>query len=260
MRIISDPQAWAQTLHECSADRSIGFVPTMGALHAGHTSLMQRAKEENDILAVSIFVNPAQFNDPKDLAAYPEPREADLRILESIGADLVFTPTMEVMYPDDYTYRVTEAPLSSRFCGASRPGHFDGVLTVVMRLLQLTQATRAYFGEKDWQQFLLIQGMASAFFLRTRIVPCPLIREESGLALSSRNLLLTDAERVIAPMFHAALERIAGGEDSGLVRMELETAGFRIDYIEVMRNETFGDRLLGAVYLGKVRLIDNVTI
>ena len=260
MRIISDPFAWAQAMEEASRSGSIGFVPTMGALHAGHTSLMSRAKEENSMLAVSIFVNPAQFNDPKDLAAYPEPREGDLRILDHIGADFVFTPTMDAMYPDDYTYRLTEAPNSSRFCGASRPGHFDGVLTVVMKLLQLTQADRAYFGEKDWQQFLLIHGMARAFFLRTRIIPCPLIREASGLALSSRNLLLTEEERAIAPQFSAALRRIAKGEDPVIVRKDLETAGFRIDYIEVMRNETFGDRLLGAVYLGKVRLIDNVTI
>ena len=153
--------------------RDAGFVPTMGALHAAHRSLLDRARAENAELWASVFVNPAQFDDPADLARYPRTLEADLELLRRAGADLVFLPREAELYPDGYRYRVVENDLSRRFCGASRPGHFDGVLTVVLRLLMLVRPARAYFGEKDFQQLELVEGLVHAFFLDTRIVRCP---------------------------------------------------------------------------------------
>ncbi|HEU4517307.1 MAG TPA: pantoate--beta-alanine ligase, partial [Steroidobacteraceae bacterium] len=153
-----------------------GFVPTLGALHAGHVSLVRRAKAENERAWVSIFVNPAQFDDPGDLARYPRTLDADLSMLEDAGCDLVFLPRPEEIYRDEYRYRVTENALSLELEGVSRPGHFDGVLTVVLKLLLLVRPERAYFGEKDFQQLRLVEGLVDAFFLDTRIVRCPTVR------------------------------------------------------------------------------------
>ena len=234
------------------AGRSIGFVPTMGALHAGHLSLVDRARRENDVVAVSIFVNPTQFDDEGDLEAYPRSLESDRRLLDGAGAHLLFLPPADHLYADGYRFKVSEGSLSRELEGAHRPGHFDGVLTVVLKLLGLVGADRAYFGEKDWQQYLLIRDMARAFFLDTRIVPCPSVREEDGLAMSSRNARLTPEDRQRAP----ALHRILRGEGSAdKKRTRLEQAGFSVDYVERR-----GDRLLAAVTLGEVRLIDNVEL
>lgn len=253
MRIITSPHEWRDALQaERKEGKTIGFVPTMGALHEGHLSLMRRARQENDLLAVSIFVNPTQFNDPKDLQAYPITIDHDRRILEQIGAQYLFTPEYHEIYPNGYAYSVEEHKISKEFCGASRPGHFTGVLTVVMKLLLLTGAQRAYFGEKDWQQYRLIAGMTEAFFLETEIVPCPLVREPSGLALSSRNALLSGEERKKAPLFYQIL---SSGKPVDEIRNELERAGFVVDYVKRWEN-----RILAAVFLGKVRLIDNVAI
>ena len=172
-----------------------GFVPTMGALHEAHLALVRRAKAENARAWVSIFVNPAQFNDPGDLERYPRTVERDLELLRSAGCDLVFLPRADEIYRDGYRYRVTENELSLKLEGASRPGHFDGVLTVVLKLLLLARPERAYFGEKDFQQLELVEGLVHAFFLDTQIVRCPTLREPDGLAMSSRNRLLTAAER-----------------------------------------------------------------
>jgi len=229
---------------------TVGFVPTMGALHDGHASLMKRCREECDIAVASVFVNPVQFNDPKDLEKYPRAPESDAKTLENNGADYVIFPEYNQIYPDGYRYRLTENELSKTLCGASRPGHFDGVLTVVMKLLNIVKPDRAYFGEKDYQQFLLIKGMAEAFFTGVEIVPCPTIRESDGLAMSSRNALLEPSLRPAAPEFHEALS-------SGLPAVEIKAVltkkGFVIDYIE-----EHDGRIFGAVFLGKVRLIDNV--
>lgn len=231
-----------------------GFVPTMGALHDGHLSLIARAGADNDQAWASIFVNPAQFNESADLASYPRPRDEDLAKLQAAGCDLAFLPRAQDLYPDGYHYRVIENDLSRRFCGAGRPGHFDGVLTVVLKLLMLVRPERAYFGEKDFQQFRLVEGMARAFFLDTEIVPCALLREPDGLAMSSRNRLLTRPERERAPAFHRLLaESVAGGRSADEASSALARAGFEVEYVA-----DHDGRRLAAVRLGQVRLIDNV--
>jgi len=229
---------------------TIGLVPTMGALHDGHVSLIERARAENDRVVVSIFVNPTQYDDPEDLERYPRTLVADVDKSESAGADLVINPTSEDIYHDNYRFRVAESELSRELEGAQREGHFDGVLTVVLKLLNIVRADRAYFGEKDWQQLLLVRDMAAAFFIGTEIVACPIIREADGLAMSSRNVYLTPEERALAPEFHRVLS--CGGSTEEMIA-QLETAGFRIDYVE--RRD---GRVLGGVRLGKLRLIDNV--
>ena len=231
---------------------SIGFVPTMGALHAGHLSLIERARSENDRVVVSIFVNPTQYDDPDDLERYPRTLAADTHHAESAGADLIINPRADDIYHDDYRFRVTETGFSRELEGAQREGHFGGVLTVVLKLLNLVQADHAYFGEKDWQQLELVRDMTAAFFHPTEIVAGPTIREADGLAMSSRNVHLTAAERMVAPEFHRILQTGASTED---MNRQLVDAGFVVDYVT-----KHGDRILGAVRLGKVRLIDNVSI
>jgi pantoate--beta-alanine ligase len=224
----------------------------MGALHAGHLSLIERARRDNDRVAVSIFVNPTQYDDPADLERYPRPFAADVAACEEAGVDLVLAPEYVDLYHDGYRFKVTEAPLSAELEGAHRSGHFDGVLTVVLKLLNIVRADRAYFGEKDWQQLQLVSEMAEAFFVGTEIVACPTVREPDGLAMSSRNALLTREGRAVAPTLYRVL---AGGGPVESMRRELESAGFAVDYVERR-----GDRVLAAVRLGKVRLIDNVAV
>ena len=231
-----------------------GFVPTLGALHEGHLSLIRRARSENARAWASIFVNPAQFNDSGDLARYPRTLERDLELLSGAGCDLAFLPRAEEIYRDGYRYRVTENSLSLQLEGASRPGHFDGVLTVVLKLLLLARPERAYFGEKDYQQLELVEGLVHAFFLDTRIVRCPTLREADGLAMSSRNRLLSPADRARAPALHRVLarsvaERLAPAEAANALARE----GFDVDYVADRDG-----RRLAAVRLGNVRLIDNV--
>lgn len=230
---------------------SVGFVPTMGALHAGHRALLARARAENDRVVLSVFVNPTQFNDAKDLDVYPRTLAADLRLAEGLVDDVI-APDAAEMYPDGYTYRATEAEFSRELEGEFRPGHFDGVLTVVLKLLNLVQPHRAYFGEKDWQQLRLIEGLARAFFLPVQIVACPTERDADGLALSSRNARLSPAARARAAEFPRIL-RTAPHPTAAVAR--LAEAGFAVDYVR----ERDGVRL-GAVRLEGVRLIDNVRI
>ncbi|MFV2072512.1 MAG: pantoate--beta-alanine ligase [Thermoanaerobaculales bacterium] len=229
---------------------TVGLVPTMGALHAGHMSLVGRARSENDRVVVSIFVNPTQYDDATDLKHYPRPFEEDLAKCEDAGTDIVLWPDYQEIYPDDYRFRVTESSCSKELEGAFRTGHFDGVMTVVLKLLEIVRPDRAYFGEKDWQQLVLIRDMVEAFFLDTEIVACPLVREEDGLAMSSRNVNLTPEDRLIAPRLFQIL-RSEGHVNE--MRKLLEDEGFEVDYVE--RRD---GRVLGAVRLGKVRLIDNV--
>jgi pantoate--beta-alanine ligase len=253
MKIIHTIPEWydiEKTLGRGAGGQSVGFVPTMGALHKGHRSLVERSAAENSVTVASIFINPVQFNSSGDLAAYPKTFDRDVELLASAGAAYVFAPEYAELYPDGYRYRLSETVQSRTLCGASRPGHFDGVLTVVMKLLQIFRPERAYFGEKDYQQYELVSGMAQAFFLRTDIIPCPIIREDSGLACSSRNTRLSPEGLRRAPLFYRAL---ASGRSPGEIRHELEKDGFRVDYV----TETDG-RLYGAVYLEDVRLIDNV--
>lgn len=230
---------------------SIGFVPTMGALHAGHRALLNRARSENDRVVLSIFVNPTQFNDPGDLEKYPRTLEADLKLAAG-RVDDVIVPTAAELYPDNYAFRVTEEKMSRELEGAHRPGHFDGVLTVVLKLLNLVQPKRAYFGEKDWQQLRLVEGMVRALLLPVEIVPCPTERDVDGLALSSRNRRLSHPARVRAAQFPLIL-RSAKTVDVAIET--LRSAGFDVDYVA----DRDGVRL-GAVRIENVRLIDNVRL
>lgn len=252
MKVVTTIAEWRATRADAGlTGRSVGFVPTMGALHAGHRALLERAHAENDRVVLSIFVNPTQFNDPNDLARYPRTLEADLALADGL-VDFVFAPAAGELYPDGYRYRVTEAELSRRWEGAHRPGHFDGVLTVVLKLLNLVRADRAYFGEKDWQQLQLVRDMAAALFLPGEIVACPTVRAADGLALSSRNARLSSAARAQAPAFARLLRASATADDA---TRALGEAGFEVDYVA----DHAGVRL-GAVRLEGVRLIDNVRL
>lgn len=233
-------------------NKKVGFVPTMGALHAGHVSLFQKSVSENDVTIVSVYVNKTQFNDPADYENYPRDINKDIALLQNNGVGILFLPTYEEIYADNYNYRITENTLSKILCGNSRKGHFEGVLTVVLKLLNIVSPSKAYFGEKDYQQYLLIKNMSKAFFLDAKITKCPTVREHDGLALSSRNLLLTIEERKTAPNFYKILRLEKNIMEA---KAKLEKLGFVIDYIE-----DFEQRRFGAVYLGKVRLIDNVQL
>lgn len=230
--------------------RSIGFVPTMGALHRGHASLVERSLRENQATVVSIFVNPSQFDDPKDLERYPRTFEADLELLASLGVDEILAPAAAEVYPRGYRFRLRAEPLTGVMEGAWRPGFFEGVMTVVMKLLNLVRADRAYFGEKDYQQLQVIREMTAEFFLGTAIIGCPTAREAGGLAESSRNRLLSPEGRRRAAAIYRALTT---ARDAAEARAQLEAEGFRVDYVE----EHWGRRF-AAAFLEGVRLIDNV--
>lgn len=178
--------------------QTVGLVPTMGALHAGHASLIRRSVEDNDITVVSVFVNPTQFNDKNDLVNYPRTLEADCALIESIGATIVFAPSVEEVYPEPDTRQFSYTPIDSVMEGARRPGHFNGVCQIVSKLFSMVNPDRAYFGEKDFQQIAVIRAMMADQGFDFELVPCPIVREESGLALSSRNTLLTADERTTA--------------------------------------------------------------
>jgi pantoate--beta-alanine ligase len=224
----------------------------MGSLHAGHTSLVEHSLAENAKTVVSVFVNPSQFNDPADLRDYPRTLDADVETLQRLGVDHVFVPDRDTVYPDDYRYRLSESDVSTRLCGAHRPGHFDGVLTVVMRLFNIIHPDRAYFGEKDYQQYRLIADMAAAFFMDIDIRPCPIVRDSDGVALSSRNTLLSPEGRGVAAEFAAILTT---GDSAEGVRSQLESRGIEVDYVE-----DWAGRRLAAVVIDGVRLIDNVPL
>lgn len=249
LEIIDSLDAWRQRRAEIG-DRDLGFVPTMGALHHGHAALLERSEAENDVTVLSVYVNPTQFDQAGDLARYPQTLDADRRLAEDLGVDYLLFPDSREIYPDDYAYKVTESSFSRQLCGGHRAGHFDGVLTVVLKLLNLVQPRRAYFGEKDFQQLELVRGMVDALFLEVEIVGCATVREDDGLAASSRNHHLTPAERVQARAFPRLLQSPERSKD---IVDQLEDRGFRVDYVEEI-----GGRRFGAVRLGKVRLIDNV--
>lgn len=253
MRIFHSIKDWRDEKRNLNQQgESLGFVPTMGALHPGHLSLVQNSQRENDRTLVSIFVNPTQFNEPKDFETYPSTWESDVETLNAQKVDYLLAPDFEEIYPGGYQYKVCETEISQTLCGAHRPGHFDGVLTVVLKLLNIAGAQRAYFGEKDYQQFLLVKGMKEAFFLATEIISCPTLREKDGLAMSSRNLKLTAQQREQA----ALLNKILSTSSSSLsAQQALVEKGFHVDYVV----DKWGRRL-AAVRLGEVRLIDNVLL
>ena len=248
VRSVRELQIWRESVTK----QSIGFVPTMGALHAGHISLVEKAKSLALLTAVSVFVNPTQFNDASDLLNYPRTEELDVEKLARAGVDLIFLPDSDEIYSDAYNYSVIEKRLSAKLCGAARLGHFTGVLTVVLKLLNLLRANYAFFGEKDFQQLTLVKSMVKAFFIPTEIIACPTVREADGLAMSSRNQRLTPEERELAPLIYQFLRR---GLPAVELRNELTRNGFRVDYVE-----EFEGRRFVAAFLGKVRLIDNVQI
>lgn len=253
--------------------KSIGLVPTMGYLHEGHASLIRRARKDNDMVVVSDFVNPIQFGPNEDLLTYPRDLEADSKICEEIGVDYIFAPEASEMYQDRKVF-VDIEDMSDHLCGAKRPGHFRGVLTVCSKLFNITGADRAYFGQKDAQQVAIIKKLVSDLNMPIEIIPCPIIREEDGLALSSRNTYLSKEERKAALCLSKAIfagEKLAkeGGsveEVIGKMKEIIDSEELsKIDYISVVDLKTMedasdfnGDRLVAiAVYIGKTRLIDN---
>lgn len=259
-----------------SEGKSIGLVPTMGALHEGHASLVKRSVEENDVTVVSVFVNPTQFNDKGDLERYPRTLDADCALLSSLGTDCVFAPSVEEVYPEPDTRVFDFAPLDKVMEGVYRPGHFNGVAQIVSKLFMYVEPTRAYFGEKDFQQLAIIREMVRQQGFALEIVGCPIVREADGLALSSRNTLLTPEQRVTALAISKALfTSVKFADDHSLSETKqmveqaiADTGGLELEYFEVVDGNTLqpvstwdeADYIVGCitVYCGKVRLIDNI--
>jgi pantoate--beta-alanine ligase len=259
--------------------KTIGFTPTMGALHNGHISLVRRARQENDITVVSLFVNPLQFGPTEDFKQYPRDIEGDAEMLRKEEADIVFMPEIASMYPEGFLTHVDVGKISERLCGAIRPGHFRGVTTVVTKLLHIVKPTRAYFGQKDFQQAVIISKMVRDLDMDIDIIVCPTIREDDGLAMSSRNAYLDESQRAAAPVIYKAMleasELIKSGimdtvQVTGTMREKLfhEPAVTDIEYCGVYDSVTLeelteikGDVLLAvAVKMGKTRLIDNMLV
>jgi pantoate--beta-alanine ligase len=267
-----------QALAWRKAGDEVGFVPTMGALHAGHDSLVERAKRENQRVVASIFVNPRQFAPGEDFQRYPRPFEADRARLQALGVDAIFHPPVEQIYPAAFRTAIDPGPLGAVLEGASRPGHFAGVLTVVLKLFELTLPTRAYFGQKDFQQVVLVRQLVRDFSLPVRVVACPTIRDPDGLAMSSRNAYLSADHRAAAPVIRRALQEAVGAFNRGVSDpAELESAaravitqapGAQVDYVSVVDEVTLGrpnlaqtgNVLAVAVKLGSTRLIDNTVL
>lgn len=257
----------------------IGLVPTMGALHEGHLSLVNKACEECNYVVISIFVNPTQFNNPEDLRTYPRTLEADKALLESTPkvADLIFAPTAEEVYPEPDTRLFEFGPLAEVMEGKFRPGHFNGVAQIVSKLFMFVEPDKAYFGEKDFQQLAIIRKMTADLNMPVEIVPCPIVREEDGLAKSSRNTLLTPEARAAAPQIYAALkgsrqiraDRSPREVIQWVIGQLNSTEGLEVEYYEIVDGRTLQpvqtwdetDYIVGCitVYAGKVRLIDNIT-
>ncbi|MCD8202913.1 MAG: pantoate--beta-alanine ligase [Prevotella sp.] len=258
--------------------KTVGLVPTMGALHDGHISLVRKSISDNDITVVSLFVNPTQFNDPKDLNTYPRTIEKDSALLEKAGADYLFAPSVEEIYPIPDTRHFEYPPITTVMEGAHRPGHFNGVCQVVSRLFYITQPDRAYFGEKDWQQIAVVKAMVKALSLSVNIVECPIVRDKDGLALSSRNALLSKEERKIAPTIYKSMK---SGVDYAKTHSVKDTHdyiveqinavdGLEVEYLAIVDGNSLqtvdnwkdSDYVVGCitVYCGArpVRLIDHI--
>ena len=271
---IKDLQAGLSAMR--AQGKKVGLVPTMGALHAGHASLVKRCVAENDAAVVSVFVNPTQFNDQNDLIKYPRTPEADCRLLEECGAAFVFAPAVEEMYPEPDTRQFSYAPLDTVMEGAFRPGHFNGVCQIVSKLFLIVEPTRAYFGEKDFQQLAIIREMVRKYPFNLQIVGCPIVRESDGLALSSRNARLSAEQRVqalqISKTLFASVEYAKTHsleETKQFVIDGIDKAdGLRLEYFEVVDGNTLqevnswdsSDYIVGCitVFCGEVRLIDNI--
>ncbi|MBR4837250.1 MAG: pantoate--beta-alanine ligase [Bacteroidales bacterium] len=257
---------------------SVGLVPTMGALHEGHLSLIRRAKKENDVVVASVFVNPVQFNNPIDLEKYPRTPEKDVALLECAGCDAVFMPSVEEMYPVKVTDHYDFGAIEHVMEGACRPGHFNGVAIVVRKLFEIVEPNRAYFGEKDFQQQAIIRKLVKDYNINLEIVPCDIVREKDGLAMSSRNMRLNADERAIAPMIYKVLrETVANVKTMNPAEMKAfalkkyaEIKQFDVEYVEIADETTLQSvtewkesehaRIFVALQLGPVRLIDNLRI
>lgn len=275
LKTIAELRTWVAAKRD--EKQTIGFVPTMGALHEGHLTLATAAKKENDVAIMSVFVNPTQFGPNEDFDAYPRDLARDVELAASVGVDAVFAPSVDDMYPHDGGIRLLAGRQATILCGASRPGHFDGVIQVVSKLFNLVQPTHAYFGQKDAQQVAIIQTMVRDFNFPVTLRIIPVVREEDGLAKSSRNIYLNEAERAEAPNIYAALQMArnivvetndaAAAVQAARNHIESTTNG-RIDYIEVLSypdlaqvNEQTTDVLIAAaVYIGTTRLIDNILV
>lgn len=279
MKLIRNPQELSQLSAQWRRRGwTVGFVPTMGALHEGHRSLIQRARRENDRIIVSIFVNPLQFGPSEDYNRYPRPFYQDRRLCEATWVDALYRPSPEDMYPQGFGTTVEVQGLGDRLDGEFRPGHFKGVTTVVLKLLEHAGPDKAYFGEKDYQQLTIIQKMVHDLSLGVQVIPCPTVRERDGLALSSRNAYLSPAERAQAPRLY---EGLAAGVDAAkrakakpqdvlraAKRAIQKIAKVSIDYVRLVDASTLEDaerlkgklRLLAAVRVGRTRLIDNVAV
>ncbi|OWY08507.1 pantoate--beta-alanine ligase [Thioclava sp. F42-5] len=255
----------------------VGVVPTMGALHDGHLSLARAARKQSDRVIVTVFVNPMQFNNASDLDKYPRDEAQDLALLETEGVDVLFAPGVDEVYPDGFSTTVSVSGITEPLEGAFRPGHFDGVATVCSKLFGMTQAGRAFFGEKDWQQLQVVQQLTRDLNMPIRIIGCPTIREEDGLAMSSRNVRLTARERALAPRLHKVMQEAAAKIRDGVpvegalndAKAELKEAGFgELDYLELRTVDGLKPaadlsqptRMLAAIWLGDVRLIDNIAV
>ncbi|MBI9031666.1 pantoate--beta-alanine ligase [bacterium] len=277
MQVIDSLKEMIHLSRNWDKNQKIGFVPTMGALHTGHLALVKQSLESCDITIVSIFVNPAQFGANEDFSRYPKTFEEDYQSLLDLGVDYIFLPNSNQMYPQNYKTWINLDAITEVLCGASRPGHFTGVATIVLKLVNLVRPTLMYMGEKDFQQIVVLETMLTDLNLETKIVRCPIVRNEFGLALSSRNRYLSDQERMIAPEIFKAMQALRASFrneiiDTSELLSQLEKSlvekGFKIDYSEIVDSATLervklvrrGDRLLVAVFLGNTRLIDNMEI
>lgn len=277
MKVVSTKVELAALLDICRKEgQSIALVPTMGALHEGHASLVRRSVAENDITVVSVFVNPTQFNDKNDLQNYPRTLDADCKLLDEVGADIVFAPSVDEMYPEEDTRSFSFAPLDTVMEGACRPGHFNGVAQIVSKLFYAVEPDRAYFGEKDFQQLAIIREMVRQLALGVEIVGCPIVRESDGLAMSSRNTLLSKEEReralTISRTLFKSLEHAKANslkETKEFVETAIRDAdGLELEYYQIVDGNTLqeiaewsdSEYVVGciALFCGRIRLIDNI--
>jgi len=278
MVVVKNIDEMKKICRELRKEKTIGFVPTMGYLHEGHLSLVRHSKKENDITVVSIFVNPTQFGPNEDYNSYPRNLNRDASLLEKEDVDYVFIPEIEQMYPKDYSTYINEEKLSRHLCGRSRPGHFRGVCTVVTKLFNIVKPNRAYFGQKDAQQFRVIRRMVRDLNMDVEVIECPIVREPDGLAMSSRNIYLSTEERNQALALNRSLkiaENLYRSGEKNTERMKEKIVQYlssfdkiKIDYVEIVSEETLEpvEKIEGkvivaiAAWVGKARLIDNTIL
>lgn len=252
MKIMSDIKEWKKIRDNLSSDLKIGFIPTMGCLHQGHASLIKNSDSQNDITVLSIFVNPTQFNDPSDYQHYPKTFNGDIELVRQLNVDYVITPDIESMYPDgNQIHLVTDHPLSNVMEGHYRPKHFNGVLTIVMKLLMLIRSNKIYFGEKDYQQYFLVSELVKKYFVQAEVILCPTVREPFGLPFSSRNTKLSTNERQLIETFYEFFY-INYPHSLTEIKEKISELNIQYDYFEI-----HNDRLFFALKIGSIRIIDN---